>query len=173
MGSIRAAQFFDPAPPRLHKDAQNPNLRVSATSPSDGPQRRCSIHDPRTCPFSAGDGAETEHRKGPRPVICEINSRFRRFGPRKVHPAPLGRALAPTRRSVCSGGSAIPLPHDLVDTGLIPEPATSSACIITMDHDAIICFMTDRLARGPDKDVHVPRVGSQKYPSRGVDVIYL
>ena len=31
-------------------------------------------------PFSAGDGAETEHRKGPRPVSCEINSRFRRFG---------------------------------------------------------------------------------------------
>ena len=45
------------------------------------------------------------------------------------------------------GGSAIPQPHDLVDTGLIPEPATSSARIITMDHDAIICFMTDRLTR--------------------------
>jgi len=42
-----------------------------------------------------------------------------------------------------------------------------------MDHDAIICSMNDRLTRGPDKDVHVPSVGSQKYPSRGVDVIYL
>ena len=42
-----------------------------------------------------------------------------------------------------------------------------------MDHNAIICFMTDRLARGPDKDVHVPSVGSQKYPSYNVDVIYL
>ena len=104
---------------------------------------------------------------------CEINSRFRRFGPRTVHPAPLGRALAPTRRSVCSGGSAISGPHDLVDTGLIPEPATSSARTITMDHDAIICFMTDRLTRAPDADVHVPSVGSPKYPSRRVDVIYL
>ena len=36
-----------------------------------------------------------------------------------------------------------------------------------------IYFMTDGLTRGPDKDVHVPSVGSQKYPSRGVDVIYL
>jgi hypothetical protein len=42
-----------------------------------------------------------------------------------------------------------------------------------MDHDAIICSMSDRLKRAPDKDVHVPSVGSQKYPSRGVDVIYL
>ena len=42
-----------------------------------------------------------------------------------------------------------------------------------MDNDAIICFMIDRLARGPDQDVHVPSVGSPKYPSRGVDVIYL
>ena len=51
-------------------------------------------------------------------------------------------------------------------------PGTISPCTITMDHNAIICFMTDRLARGPDQDVHVPSVGSQKYPSRGVDVIY-
>jgi len=42
-----------------------------------------------------------------------------------------------------------------------------------MDLDAIICFMTDRLTRAPDADVHVPSVGSQKYPSYNVDVIYL
>ena len=33
-----------------------------------------------------------------------------------------------------------------------------------MDYDAIICSMTDRLTRGPDKDVHVPSVGSTKVP---------
>ena len=33
-----------------------------------------------------------------------------------------------------------------------------------MDLDAIICFMIDRLTRGPDKDVHVPSVGSTKVP---------
>ena len=33
-----------------------------------------------------------------------------------------------------------------------------------MDHDAIICSMIDRLTRGPDKDVHVPSVGSTKVP---------
>ena len=52
-------------------------------------------------------------------------------------------------------------------------PATISPCTFTMDHNAIICFMTDGLPRGPDADVHVPSVGSQKYPSRGVDAIYL
>ena len=48
--------------------------------------------------------------------------------------------------------------------GLIPEPATSSARIITMDHDAIICFMTDRLTRATDTDWHGPSVGSIKVP---------
>ena len=33
-----------------------------------------------------------------------------------------------------------------------------------MDLGATICFMTDRLARGPDQDVHVPSVGSTKVP---------
>ena len=41
-----------------------------------------------------------------------------------------------------------------------------------MDQDAIICSMIDRLARGPDQDVHVPSVVGPKYPSRRVDVIY-
>ena len=64
-------------------------------------------------------------------------------------------------------------PDDLVKSGELLGPATISPCIITMDHDAIICSMIDRLARGPDQDVHVPSVGSQKYPSYNVDVIYL
>ena len=33
-----------------------------------------------------------------------------------------------------------------------------------MDLEAIIFFMTDRLQRGPDKDVHVPSVGSTRVP---------
>ena len=53
------------------------------------------------------------------------------------------------------------------------RPGTISPCTITMDHDAIICSMIDRLARGPDQDVHVPSVVGQKYPSYNVDVIYL
>ncbi|CAH0374552.1 unnamed protein product [Pelagomonas calceolata] len=56
--------------------------------------------------------------------------------------------------------------------GELLEPATISPCTFTMDHNAIICFMTDGLMRGPDKDVHVPSVGSQKYPSYNVDGIY-
>ena len=70
-------------------------------------------------------------------------------------------------------GSAIPRAHYLGNFGKLPGPATIRACVITMDHNAIVYFMTDRLARGPDADVHVPSVGSQKYPFYNVDVIYL
>ena len=70
-------------------------------------------------------------------------------------------------------GSSVSRPHDFVKKGTIPGPESISPCTITMDHDAIICSMIDRLARGPDQDVHVPSVGSQKYPSYNVDVIYL
>ena len=58
-------------------------------------------------------------------------------------------------------------------SGLLLGPTTISPCIITMDHDAIICFMIDRLARVQIKMFTSPSVGSQKYPSYNVDVIYL
>ena len=60
----------------------------------------------------------------------------------------------------------------VADPSLEPGPATISPCTIPMDHDAIICFMIDRLARAPDADVHVPSVGSSKYPFRSADVVY-
>ena len=69
-------------------------------------------------------------------------------------------------------GSSDSRPHYLAHMDLTPGSATISPCTITMDHDAIICFMTDRLVRGPDAD-HVPSVDSPNYPSRRVDVIYL
>jgi len=52
--------------------------------------------------------------------------------------------------------------------GELLGPAVISPCTFTMDLDAIICFMIDRLTRAPDQDVHVPSVGSPKYPSRRV-----
>ena len=67
----------------------------------------------------------------------------------------------------------VPGPQDLTHIGELLGPATISPCTITMDLDAIICFMIDRLTRAPDKDVHVPSVDNQKYPSYNVDVIYL
>ena len=63
-------------------------------------------------------------------------------------------------------------PRYLIESGKLLGPATISPCTFTMDHNAIICFMTDGLPRGPDADVHVPSVGSQKYPSYNVDGIY-
>ena len=57
-----------------------------------------------------------------------------------------------------------PEPRILLKRGIKPQPATISPCTITMDHDAIIFSMIDRLARGPDQDVRVPSVGSTKVP---------
>ena len=139
----------------------------------DEPQRRCSIHDRPTCPFSADDGAYAEHRKGPRPVSYKINLRFRRFGYQTGQITGLIVYYIAPRPKDARRASANSRAHDLVNFGSIPRPGTISPCTITMDHDAIICFMTDGLTRGPDQDVHVPSVVSPKYPSRGVDVLYL
>ena len=103
----------------------------------------------------------------------EINLRFRRFGYGTGHPTGLNMYYIELSLPKAPGGSAIPRAQDLTKKGKILGPATISACTITMDHDAIICSMIDRLTRGPDKDVHVPSVGSPKYPSYNVDVIYL
>ena len=102
----------------------------------------------------------------------KINLRFRRFGSGTGQITGLIVYYIAPRPQDARRGSSDSRAHDLAIFGSRPGPATISACNITMDHDAIICCMNDRLARGPDQDVHVPSVGSQKYPSRGVDVIY-
>ena len=61
-------------------------------------------------------------------------------------------------------GSSDSRPHHLAHMDKILGPATISACTFTMDHNAIICSMTDRLKRAPDADVHVPSVGSTRVP---------
>ena len=105
-------------------------------------------------------------------MSCGINLRFRRFGCRAGQITGLDMYYIELSLPKAPGGSAISRPHDGVKGGTKLGPAAISACTITMDHDAIICLMIDRLARGPDADVHVLSVGSPKYPSRGVDVIY-
>ena len=106
-------------------------------------------------------------------MFYKINLRFRRFGYGMGQITGLiAYSIAP-RPQIARRGSSVSRAHDLARFGSIPEPATISPCTITMDHDAIICFIIDGLTRGPDKDVHVPSVGSQKYPSYNVDVIYL
>ena len=103
----------------------------------------------------------------------EINLRFRRFGCGTGQLTGLSAYYIGFIEPLGPRASSDLQPQDLVNRSIIPGPATISACTITMDHDAIICSMIDRLARGPDQDVHVPSVGTQKYPYRGVDVIYL
>ena len=103
----------------------------------------------------------------------EIKLRFRRFGSGTGQLTGLIVYYIALRPKDARRGSSVSRAQDLAKNGLIPEPATISPCTFTMDHNAIICPMTDGLTRGPDKDVHVPSVGSQKYPSYNVDVIYL
>ena len=103
----------------------------------------------------------------------EINLRFRRFSSGAGQITGLVVYYIAPRPKDARRGSSVSRAHDLALTGKLSKPAAISACTITMDHGAIICFMTDRFARGPDKDVHVPSVGSQKYPSYNVDVLYL
>ena len=103
----------------------------------------------------------------------KINLRFRRFSCGTGQITGLRVYYIAPRPKDAPRGSAIPRAHDLVNLGTRLRPAAISPCNITMDLGAIICFMIDRLPRGPDADVHVPSVGSQKYPSYNVDVIYL
>ena len=104
---------------------------------------------------------------------CGINLLFRCFGYGTVRITGLSgyyiRFLDPKALRAYSVSG----PQDLVHLGTQPESATISPCTFTMDHNAIIYLMTNGLTRGPDKDVHLPSVGSQKYPSSNVDVIYL
>ena len=105
-------------------------------------------------------------------MVYKINLRFRRFGYGTGQLIGLSVYYIAPRPQDARSGSSVSRAHDLASMASTHEPATSSPCTITMDHDAIICFMTDRLTRAPDVDVHVPSVGSQKYPSYDVDVIY-
>jgi len=97
-------------------------------------------------------------------VSYKINLRFRRFGYGTDHLTGLNTGYIPPRPQDAPRGSSVSRAHDLAIIGSKPGPATISPCTVTMDLDEIICFMTDRLARGPDQDVHVPSVGSTKVP---------
>ena len=106
-------------------------------------------------------------------MFYKINLRFRRFscGTGQItglNSYYIGLPVPFTTRALSVSG-----PQDLALMDAKPGSAAIGPCTVTMDHDAIVCFMIDRLARGPDKDVHALSVGSQKYPSYNVDVIYL
>jgi len=106
-------------------------------------------------------------------VSCEINLRFRRFGCGTGQITGLNTYYIGFPIAKCSRALLVLRLLHLANLGFRPEPATISPCNFAMDHDATIYFMNGGLTRGPDKDVHVPSVGSQKYPYYNVDVIYL
>ena len=106
-------------------------------------------------------------------MVYKINLRFRRFGCGTGQIIGLSAYYIGFIDRNLHGGSATPRAHNLAFSGELLGPATISPCTITMDHNAIICSMTDQLVRGPDQDVHVQSVVGQKYPSYNVDVIFL
>ena len=106
-------------------------------------------------------------------MSCEINLLFKRFSSGKGQITGLTTYYIAQMPQNAPRASLVSGPHDLAKNGELLRPATISPCTITMDHDAIIFSMIDRLARGPDQDVHVPSVVGQKYSSYNVDVIYL
>jgi len=113
------------------------------------------------------------HRKGPRPVSYKINLRFRRFGCGTGQITGLSAYYIARDPTMLRTAQPTREPTILLKMASTHEPATISPCTITMDHNETVCSMNDRLARGPDQDVHGPSVDSQKYPSYNVDVIYL
>ena len=94
----------------------------------------------------------------------EINLRFRRFGYQTGQITGLSVYYIARDPMILRAARATRDPKILLNLSELPSPATISPYTITMDHDAIICSMIDRLARGPDQDVHVPSVGSTKVP---------
>ena len=149
-GSVRAARNAKSATPRFIKEWPRSWIReYHRRHYPNEPKRRCSIHNRPTCPFSADDGTLTEHRKGPRPVVYKINLRFRRFSCGTGQITGLIVYYIAPRPKDARRGSSVSRAHDLARFGSKPGPAAISPCTITMDHDAIICFMTDGLTRGP------------------------
>ena len=105
-------------------------------------------------------------------MVYKINLHFRRFSCGTGQITGLSVYYIAFFVPEAPGGSSLAGPHYLIHLGTRLGSATISPCTITMDLDEIVCSMTDRLARSPDKDVHVPSVGSKKYPSYNVDGIY-
>ena len=92
----------------------------------------------------------------------EINLRFRRFSSGTGQLIGLSVYYIEFIEPLGPRASSDLQPPYLVNSSELLGPATISPCAFTMDHNAIIYFMTDGLTRGPDKDVHVQSVGSQK-----------
>jgi len=76
-------------------------------------------------------------------VVYKINLRFRRFGYQTGQLTGLSVHYIAPRPKDARRASANSRAHDLVNWGIDPGPTTISPCTISMDHDAIICFMID------------------------------
>ena len=78
-------------------------------------------------------------------MVYKINLRFRRFFDGMGHPTGLNMYYIAPRPKDARRGSSVSRAHDLSKTSFLHGPATISPCTFTMDHNAIIFFMTDGL----------------------------
>ena len=76
-------------------------------------------------------------------MFYKINLRFRCFSSRTGHLTGLNTHYIGFIDLKAPPGNANSRAHYLLQTGFYHGPATISPCTITMDHDAIICFMID------------------------------
>ena len=76
-------------------------------------------------------------------MVYKINLRFRRFGCGTGQIIGLSAYYMGFIDRNLHGGSATPRAHNLAFSGELLGPASISPCTITMDHNAIVCFMTD------------------------------
>ena len=82
--SQRKATWVKPASPNGEDEDDVEEVVVRARKASPKKDRRqpsgfSGVSRSVDCPFSADDGAETEHQNGPRPVVYKINLRSKRF----------------------------------------------------------------------------------------------
>ena len=76
-------------------------------------------------------------------MVYKINLLFRRFGCGTGQVTGLSTYYIGLLVPFTTRASSDLQPQYLAKSGKLLGPATISACTITMDHNAIICFMTD------------------------------
>ena len=76
-------------------------------------------------------------------MSCEINSCLRRFGHRTGQLTGLSVNYIEFIKPLGPRASSDLQPPYLVNSSELLGPESISPCTITMDYDAIICFMTD------------------------------
>ena len=97
-------------------------------------------------------------------MSCEINSRFRRFSYGTGQLTGLSVNYIEFIKPLGPRASSDLQPRYLIKSGKLLGPASISDATIQMDHNAVVLFTIDRLARSPRTTVRTR--GTGKAPDR-------